>query len=362
MGRDEGSTVGFDAVQAWLRTHVHPEALLVALTSLGAEEAAGAKAYGYGRPLQVTFETHGEPQHLVLRTMAPDPFGHDRRSDRVAAMLLARDTFGHVPQHIRPHDVGVIDTDGHLVSIPPGDAFLVTDYALGTLYAGDLGRIARTRIATPLDVARAAALGRYLAALHAEHAPPEAWRRCLRDTIGSGEGIFGLCDSYPVGDPTATARRLEAIERAAVGWRWRLRGHAYRARRTHGDFHPFNLLFRDGEDFTALDCSRGGAGEPADDVTCLAVNYLFFALRGGGHFGEPFRALWDAFFSAYARGRADEELYGVVAPFFAWRCLVLASPVWYPEVSEAVRDRLLCFSERLLEGAPFRPDQVEALL
>ena len=34
----------------------------------------------------------------------------------------------------------------------------------------------------------------------------------------------------------------------------------------HGDFHPWNLLFREGVEFSVLDRSRGEWGEPADDV------------------------------------------------------------------------------------------------
>src|SRR5690606_17668872 len=145
----------------------------------------------------------------------------------------------------------------------------------------------------------------------------------------------GLCDSYPDGHPVATSQRLERIEKACVEWRWRLRGHGERACRTHGDFHPFNILFRADVDFTALDCSRGAVGEPADDVTCLSINYLFFALASGrAQFDGPLRTLWDTFWARYLEVTGDHEILQMVAPFFAWRGLVVASPVWYPNVEE----------------------------
>ena len=52
----------------------------------------------------------------------------------------------------------------------------------------------------------------------------------------------------------------------------------------------------------------------------------------------------------------------MVASFFAWRGLVVASPAWYPNVSDTVRERLLCFIERLLAGEAFDPARVDELL
>ena len=51
-----------------------------------------------------------------------------------------------------------------------------------------------------------------------------------------------------------------------------------------------------------------------------------------------------------------------VAPFFAWRALVLACPAWYPNLARTVRDRLLIFAERLLSGHQFLPNDLNALL
>ena len=80
-------------------------------------------------------------------------------------------------------------------------------------------------------------------------------------------------------------RLCEEIERAAVSSRWRLRGRTHRLSRTHGDFHPWNVLFREGTDFSVLDRSRGEWGEPADDVAALGVN---FSSTGSGA-GAPSR-------------------------------------------------------------------------
>lgn len=356
MGRDaDHARIGVPQVEDYLRRHGFPDARVTAFEPLGGDTASGVKGYGYGRPLRIRFEADGAAHDRVLRTMSPDPFDHERRADRADVLLLAYDTFNQIPRHIRALDVGAFTADGRLVSMAEGEVFLVTDYVEGRLYADDLGAMRALDAPRPLDLARARALGAYLAELHAEEADPGAWTRCLRDTVGSGEGIFGLCDSYPDDHPTASRERLVAIEKRAVDWRWRLRGETQRARRTHGDFHPFNILFREGADFSVLDCSRGAAGAPADDLAALTINYLFFALSHDGRFGGALKAAWQALWQTYLDATGDRGVLETIAPFFAWRGLVVASPVWYPAVADDVRDRLLRFVERLLDGVPFDP-------
>ncbi|MCA9668802.1 MAG: phosphotransferase [Myxococcales bacterium] len=361
---------GYEIDRAAVRRYVRrlfgeDDAELLELRELAASTQESLKDYGYGKPLLARVaRAGGSETNVVIRTMSPDPFGHDRRADRVGALVLDYDTFGQMPRHIQPLDIGLFDDDGEMRSIASGEPFLVTTYVEGELYAHDLKALQGADRADARDVERAEALADYLAALHATTEDGTRGLRAMRDTVGSGEGIFGLCDSYPRGHAIASAERLEGIERACVSWRWKLRDRVERrARRTHGDFHPFNILFRDGSDFTVLDCSRGGAGEPADDVTCLSINYLFFALAGGAErFEGALRTLWDTFFARYLARSGDAEVLEMVAPFFAWRGLVVASPVWYPNVSDTVRERLLCFIERLLAGEAFDPARVDELL
>ncbi len=361
MGR-QTQRIAAEHIETYLHARGFPRARVGSVHPLGAEESAAQKGYGYGRPLLVHFESGAMAYRVVLRTMGPDPFGHDRRSDRFANLLLAYDTFNTIPRHIDAIDAGGFTDEGVMVPMPTGEAFLLTDYVEGELYATGLQAIGGEDSAPEVDRARAAALARYLVELHAQREDPERYRRALRDTLGSGEGIFGLCDSYPEEHPVARLDRLEALEHAALRWRWRLRSRGDRCRRTHGDFHPFNLLFREGEDFSVLDCSRGAAGDPADDLSCLSINYLFFALNERGRFDGACRDLWDTFWATWREHTDDLEALQVIAPFFAWRGLVVASPIWYPAVADSVRETLLSFVERLLEGAPFMPQRVDELL
>jgi hypothetical protein len=60
------------------------------------------------------------------------------------------------------------------------------------------------------------------------------------------------------------------------------------------------------------------------------------------------------FWETYLQQTQDEELLRVCAPWFAWRALVLASPQWYPTISNQVRTSLLTFAREVLEERQFR--------
>jgi aminoglycoside phosphotransferase (APT) family kinase protein len=324
------------------------------------------KGAGYGIPLRLLVQDErGRNRTLVFHTATADVFGHDRRADRAQEMLLGFDTFSTIPRHVAALDVGAIRADGAgLVSLGgTGEFYLLTSYANGHVYAEELRRIAHAARLEPGDVAHSEALARYLAELHAQKFEDGFRRyvRSLRDLTGSGEGIAGIVDGYPDGVPSAPRERLEAIERRALEWRFRLRGKARRLSRVHGDYHPFNVVFDESDDLALLDAARGSAGDPADDVTCMAINYVFFAVEAPGAWKGALGQLWHRFWDVYLEASGDDELLSVAAPFLAWRGLVVCNPVWYPRVDGAARDRVLQLIERTLEAPRFDPDFAEAL-
>ncbi|MCX7789670.1 MAG: aminoglycoside phosphotransferase family protein [Chloroflexaceae bacterium] len=320
------------------------------------------KILGYGEPVLIRYRVNGEERRAVLHTMAANQFGHERRADRAANMILSYDCFNDLPRHVRALDVGVLDPDGCPRSIGAGEVFLLTDYAEGQIYAEDLKRMVATGRVGEEDLARARALALYLSEIHqVRRDEPALYRRHLRDVFGSGEGIAGLIDSYPPDYALAPAAWLERVETRLVAWRNRLKAHPERLAQIHGDFHPFNVLFSTGTHFTLLDRSRGPWGEPADDVSAMAINYLFFSLQRSGALASPFDELWTIFWQTYLAHTGDELLLRVVQPFLIWRALVIASPLWY-NVADEVRRSLFHFIERLLEIPVFDPGEVGAYL
>jgi hypothetical protein len=219
----------------------------------------------------------------------------------------------------------------------------------------DLERIRDTGTLTDLDLARADALCDYLIAIHGGRGDnPELYVRRIRELVGDGECIMGLTDSYPL-HTLFTPQVLQEIEQRCVSWRWRLKNRTHRLRQVHGDFHPWNILFGSGVDFRLLDRSRGEFGKPADDVTSLTLNYFFFSLQRSERLEGSFEILFRRFWERYLEGSGDREMLGVVAPFFAFRGLVMASPIWYPSLTDTVRRRLLAFILAVLGADTFDP-------
>ena len=292
----------------------------------------------------------------MLHTISPGPFGHEHMADRAQELIWENQAFNHLPRHVRSLDVCGFQPGGDLLSMGNVEEFcLLTDYVDGESYSHDLERLRDWGELAETDRLRADALCDYLLEIHQLRGnDPGLYVRRIRELVGDGECIMGIADSYPE-HPLAPASFLEKIEHLCVTWRWRLKGLAHRLRQVHGDFHPWNILFRAGTDFSVLDRSRGEYGDPADDVASLTMNYLFFSLQRSGRLEGAFETLFLRFWERYLEQSGDREMLGVVAPFLAFRGLVMASPLWYPTLPDTVRQRILAFIVAVLETECFDP-------
>jgi hypothetical protein len=281
-------------------------------------------------------------------------------ADRAQAILWDYESYARLPGHVKALDVGAFTSRQELFSVANArEFFVLTQWVEGATYHDDLRRLLKDGSLRALDRRRTRALAGYLATIHRrKRRDADLYRRRLRELIGHGECIMGLTDSYPLPFSFITEKRLRTIEEACNQWRWRLRRQANRLSQVHGDFHPWNVLFRKGTEFSVLDRSRGEWGEPADDVTSMSINYLFLSLcrrrRLEGAFEVLFRLFWDT----YLDESEDQEVTAAAAPFFAFRALVIASPVWYPSLSPNVRRSLFRFMENVLHDTRFDPSRV----
>jgi hypothetical protein len=342
----------FEELKRYLEEQYGAAVQLKDIRQLGSETtgAAALKQFGYGRPVLISCQVGDQEEQIVFHSVEGNAFGHERDDDRVAVIWLDFNTFNHLPRHVPAMDMIAWTKSGKIESLRQvQELFLVTAYCPGQPYADDLIRLRDEGVSQPLDIRRVETLATYLAEIHqVKHTEPTLWRRRLRDLIGHGEGIMGLTDSYPKGLAYVSEAELQATEEMANRWRWRLKPLDHRLSQVHGDFHPFNILFEEDTQFHLLDRSRGEWGEPADDVSCITINYLFFSLQRSGLLAEPFAELHHRFWEQYLRLQPDEELLHVIQPWFAWRALVLASPIWYPTISEDSRCKLLTFARRVM--------------
>jgi hypothetical protein len=359
------SVITIEAVQDYLQRLLGVPVRVLSLSEHGKQELTGdLKAFGYGAPLFLEYEAGGARKQAVLETMSPSTFGHDHFSDRAQSILWEQSAFNGLPRHVRSLDSGAFLRSGEIVSTGQAEEFfLLTEFVEGQGYFVDLDRMTRTGSSSAADLDRALSLSDYLAEIHSQKLDsPALYTRRIRDLLGHGECIMGLIDNYPDRYEFIDRDLLHRIESACEDWRWRIKHRVHRLCQVHGDFHPWNILFREDTDFTLLDRSRGEWGEPADDVTCLTINYLFSSLLRSGRLTDPFETLFMRFWDNYLEKTRDIEMEEVVAPFYAWRGLVIGSPVWYPRLPEGVRKTIFLFIENVLATERFDHGDVKRYL
>jgi tRNA A-37 threonylcarbamoyl transferase component Bud32 len=347
------------ALAAYLSSLFGDKVEILFVSELGKEreELKELKAFGYGIPLLVEFKVRGEERKVVLETIRPGGFGHDYMSDRAATLLWEYNNFNRLPRHVKAVDIGAFADADLLQSIGRArEFFLLVDYAAGREYRYDLEELRNGRELLPLDEERCRTLARYLASIHRRKKDaPELYVRRIRELVGHSECVMGLVDSYASDLRFLRPGELKEIEQECNEWRWRIKKRGERLCQIHGDFHPWNILFRGEVDFSLLDRSRGEYGEAADDVSALAINYLFFSLQKSGRLAGAYEKLWNLFFEVYLEETGDRAVFEVIQPFFAWRGLVIASPIWYPQLSDEVRRAIFNFIHGVLEAEVFDP-------
>jgi len=308
------------------------------------------KQFGYGENLLVEYSLDGATKSLILTTMEKNRFGHEFFYDRAKDLLFAHSCYNNLPRHTNSIDIGVYTQSGEMESINnPKEFFQIVEWAEGDPYYVDLEKLADKKEPDVIDIERTKALSDYLVKIHKQKkSEPLLYRRRIRELIGNGECIMGLTDSYSLDYDFIDKKILVDIEKKCIEWRYKLREHEDRLCQVHGDFHPWNVLFNKKLDFNVIDRSRGEWGEPADDLVSMAINYLFFALQYEDAKGN-FLRLFDTFWDNYLDKTQDEVIFEVASPFFAWRCLVLASPIWYPNLKPKIRKQLIDFIKFALD-------------
>jgi aminoglycoside phosphotransferase (APT) family kinase protein len=312
-------------------------------------------------------------ESYVVKSLLPEGFGHDYPSDRAAVFLLDLDEYRNLPNHVKAIDVLAEMEDGTIKSIGGGkEYYLMMEKVDGRDYFHDLSGMAQKDRLDQTDIAKIKAMAVYLADIHVVKKDSKTlyWRK-LRDTVGHGECLMGVLDIYP--DGTVPYEDMADIIKMSVDWIYRLKPRYRRLSRIHGDFHPGNIWFKyatgEGQtmkaglpEFVLLDRSRGPWGEPADDVTALAINYIFFSIRNHGDVRGAYLEGLRLFFDEYIAASGDEGIVEVTAPFFAFRCAVVANPVFYPDLNAEARVRIFRFAKSVLSADSFDVERVNDYL
>jgi len=364
----EISPIKYESLERYFIDLFKTDVKIIHVEELGPKEEKSTeelKGFGYGVPYVIELLIRGEKRKVVLETIRPSSFGHEHFSDRAQILMWQHSAFNNLPRHVRSLDVGAFTISNSLKLL--GDCkelFIITEFIDGTPYYLDLERMKNKKELTKLDVNRCRVLSDYLVKIHSVKGKSSAslYVRRIRELVGHGECIMGLTDSYPTGLEYVDEKFLADVEKKCIEWRWKIKKKSHRCTQVHGDFHPWNVLFRGDVDFTVLDRSRGEWGEPADDVTAMTINYLFYSLQTYGRLEGLFEELFRAFWENYLDKTSDEEILTVVQPFYAWRGLVIASPLWYPNLPLDVRKKIFNFIGNVLETEVFDRKRVNSYL
>jgi len=320
----------------------------------------GAGVQGAGFLVEV--KTDERTESLVIKGLFPEGLEHDYPSDRAGVFLQDLEEFNHLPKHVKAVDVLAEMRDGHIKSIGGGkEYYLLMHRAEGRHYFHDLSDFAGKEKLETSDIGKIQAMASYLGNIHAKKKDSKAlyWRK-VRDIIGHGECLMGVFDTYP--DGTVSYEEMADIEKQCVDWRARLKPRYKRLCQVHGDFHPGNIWFQDNGDFILLDRSRGPWGDAADDVTALTINYIFFSINKFEKVRGPYLEALQLFFHTYINETGDDDINKVVAPFYAFRGAVVANPVFYPDVTNENRRRIIGFVHSVLNDESFNLERVNDYL
>lgn len=292
----------------------------------------------------------GKAARVVVRTGSPD--GPFRLPEDSARQLLWYSRVAELPNHPRVLAVGMADATGvwhKLVGTPT--VAVVEEFVSGRPYAHDLAGILERQHLTGDDRQRAARLARYLAGIHRERdRDDEAYLRGIRELVGGMEGVMSVVSLYPRDFRSQHRRMLDRFQLAVAERAIELQDNDRPVAAVHGDFHPGNILFTDDDELAVIDRGRIEHDEVAVDVGALLVNYIALSLAAPA-LRRPALALARIFLDEYVSASGDTGLAAALAVHTAMRAAAVASPAFYPDLSERLRLMILAAGIRIL-GQP----------
>ncbi|MCS6902290.1 MAG: hypothetical protein RMJ98_21860, partial [Myxococcales bacterium] len=181
---------------------------------------------------------------------------------------------------------------------------------------------------------------------------PQHYTSALRRMLTGDTGVLALLDALPMDRKGYDPQQLLAMERRFSGWRWKLRARSDRLRSVHHGLALEQILVLPEGEVILFDPVLE-LGDPAADVSAIAVELLALGAREPLCWPDGYKLLFDAFWSTYLAASGDYELLDVAPPFLAWRALQVAAVL-----PLGPRAKLFSFAEEVLAQTSFDPDEM----
>lgn len=308
---------------------------------------------------QIDFKADKEIKKIVIRTLRPVNFSNDYPADRMGSFWIQHHSAKLLPSHVKSLSIIGIEKKTKMIgAVDHYDEFIqLLEWAEGEEYFVDLERILKENKAGENDYKKVILLSNYLVKIHQKKfkGPKDQasslYKRHTRDYAGS-RFIMDVLDTYPSEIFFTSWHKLHQLVFEVYKFREKSKNNFERLSKIHGDFHPGNIKFQDKNKFIILDASRVIWGEPADDVSCLGINYLWYALKQTGKFKGVFRDLFNIFWNNYLQKSDDKEINNILPLFIAIRSVVLKHPLYF-SVDDKIRKKLHIFSYHSLKTGDF---------
>lgn len=338
-------------IKQFLEKNYGQKVQVIKITKLG----TGFMAAGY----RVDFKIKDGPKKVVIRIISPIDFSNDYAADRMASFWIQHHSAKLLSSHVKSLGIlGINKKSKEVGRVDHYDEFIqVLDWAEGEEYFADLERILKDNKANDADFKKVALLSDYLVKTHkkkfkgSKDQALSLYKRHTRDYIGS-RFMIDVLDTYPSEISFTSWGKLHKLVFDVYKYRESLKNDFTRLSKIHGDYHPGNIRFKNNKQFIVLDASRAIWGEPADDVSCLGINYLWYALKQTGKFKGIFMELFDKFWNNYLIKTGDLEINTILPLFIAIRSVVLKHPLYF-SVDDKIRKKLLAFSYHTLKTGNF---------
>ncbi|MFS8131021.1 MAG: phosphotransferase [Candidatus Dojkabacteria bacterium] len=339
------------AIKHYLEDKYGKDITLKEITKLG----SGLVADGY----KVVFINKGVETKIVCRQLRGIGLSRDYLADNVGYLLLQHQISQIHPTHINSIDVVCYGEEVRTVSIDGiENVFQVMEFAEGKSYIEFISKISKEETLSKQQKEIIENISSYMARIH-EIKPMQLsdeifkhyyWRHS-QDYIGS-EVFMDIMDVWD-NDKLLDAQGKTEMMTNLFRIRESLRSEYKRCSMIHSDLHPDNIRVQEDLTIRPLDSARAMWGEPADDLTSMLANFIYFGLKNDGSLKGSYLEAYNLMLNKYIELTQDKDISKHAQLYLPVRLLILAHPDFFSSDTLELKNMLINFAKKILNDSHF---------